>query len=161
MTNDLGLLSTLHSEPLGLLPPPEEDISTYVSPEISELGAVESRRGEQGELREEPTEDYPQGEYISDVELPTARPLVKLRGNIRRMIPGSRGLFDLDETKDLYRQSQALFGDRVSGVELMILIVAYGGAMLTTWLILTQAGGAVPSHVINVPGMSIFPGVGL
>lgn len=138
VTNDTGLLSTLHKKPFGLVPPPEENVAAYVSPEIGEFGRIEAERKEQGKLRDD------NGTYDGDVTLPDRRPLVQLRDYARHMIPGNRSLYDLDETIDLYKQSQRLFGESKT-TQFMILIIAYGAAMLVTWLILTQAGGAVPS----------------
>lgn len=146
VTNETGLLSTLHKKPFGMVPPPEEDISVYVSPEIGELGRIEANRKEQGNLRDG------NGEYDGDVTLPGRRPLVQLRDYARYMIPGARSLYDLDETIDLYKQSQRLFGESKT-TQFMILIIAYGAAMLVTWLILTQAGGAVPKNAVPVPPM--------
>lgn len=137
VTNDTGLLSTLHKKPFGLVPPPDENVATYVSPEIAEFGRIEADRKEQDELRDG-------GVYDGDVAVPARRPLVQLRDYARHMIPGTRSLYDLDETVDLYKQSQRLFGETKT-TQFMILIVAYGVAMSVTWLVLTQGGGAVPS----------------
>jgi hypothetical protein len=75
------------------------------------------------------------------------------------MIPESRSLWDQDETEDLYQQSQSMFGESKT-TQFMILIIAYGGASLLTWLILTNAGGAMPSSSIDVPSLGLLvPGV--
>lgn len=153
VTNETGLQSTFHKQPFGLVASPEEDIAVYVSPEIAELGEIEANRQEQGSL----TSDS--GNYLEEVTLAPRRPLVKLRGFARRMIPGSRSIYDLDETVDLYQQSQRMFGESKT-TQFMILIIAYGGASLLTWLILTNAGGAVPDTSISVPGLGmLMPGV--
>lgn len=136
VTNETGLLSTLHKKPLGMVPPPEENVACYVSPEIGEFGEIETRRKEHGDLRDS-------NGYNEIVDIGETRPLAQLRNYARRMVPGDRGLYDLDETVDLYKQSQRLFGSSKT-TQLMILIVAYGAAMLLTWLILTQGGGTVP-----------------
>lgn len=147
VTNDTGLLATMHKKPLGLVPPPEEDVGVYVSPELGELGEIETTRKE----KDEHVDD---GEYVDDVTLSGDRPFATLRGYARRMVPESRSLWDLDETVDLYKQSQSLFGSSTT-TQFMILIVAYSAAMLVTWVILTQAGGAAPGGGggISVPGM--------
>jgi hypothetical protein len=144
VTNDTGLLSTLHKQPFGMVPPPEEDVACYVSPELGEFGHVESQRKEQGELRDS------DGQYKDGVTLSEGRPLVQLRDYADWMIPGDRSLYDLDETVDLYKQSQRLFGESKT-TQFMILIMAYGAAMLVTWLIVTQAGGSVPKNTVPTP----------
>jgi hypothetical protein len=136
VTNETGLLSTLHKQPVGLLPPPEENVACYVSPEIGEFGEIETNRKEHGEMQDN-------GNYQAVVDVSETRPLAQLRNYARRMIPGNRGLYDLDETVDLYKQSQRLFGSSKT-TQFMILIIAYGAAMLITAVILTQAGGTVP-----------------
>jgi len=151
VTNETGLLTTLHKQPLGLVPPPEENVACYVSPEIGEFGEIEAKRKEHGELRDDG------GNYADVVDVPETRPLAQLRNYARRMIPGDRGLYDLDETVDLYKQSQRLFGSSKT-TQLMILIIAYGAAMLVTWLIMTQAGGAAPVEPVN-PGNATGPTV--
>lgn len=145
VSNETGLLSVLHKQPFGLVPPPEEDIGVYVSPEIAELGRVETERREQGTLRNDG------GGYEYNVSLPERRPLVKLRENARRIVRGCRSLWDLDETVELYQQSQSGFVSTQTQ-QFMILIVAYGAGALLTWLIVTNAGGAAPTG-ISVPGM--------
>jgi len=150
VSNETGLLSTLHKKPFGMIGPPDEDVAVYESPELGELGEIESHRLEQGELEDG---------YEEHVTLDPQRPMVRLREYGRRMIPGSRTLWDLDETVDLYKQSQALF-KQANATDYMILIVAYSVGALLTWLIVTNAGGAVPSSV-DVPSMMLMPGVGL
>jgi len=145
VSNETNLLSTIHKKPFGLIPPPEEDLSVYVSPELGELGEIESQRKEQGTIAND------DGEYIPEVTLDPVRPLVQIKEFARRMIPESRQLYDLDETEELYKQSQRMFGESKT-TQFMILLVAYGGAMLLTWLIMTNAGGAVPTGV-EVPGI--------
>lgn len=149
VSNETGLQSTFHKKPFGLVPPPQEDIAVYVSPEVAELGEIEASRAEGGSLTSEA------GVYVPNVTLQPRRPLVKLREFARRMIPGSRSIYDLDETVELYRQSQRMFGESKT-TQFMILLIAYGGAMLLTWLILTNAGGTVPETNISVPGMGIL-----
>lgn len=151
VSNESGLLSTLHKRTFGLVPPPEEDVAVYVSPEIAELGEVEAERQEKDELMED-------GQYVSEVNLQPTRPMVRLREFARKMVPESRSLWDLDETVELYKQSQALFGESKTQ-QFMILIVAYGAAALLSWLIMTNAGGAVPDNGISVPsiGVIFFP----
>lgn len=134
VTNDTGLLSTLHKRPLGLVPPPDESIASYVSPEIAEFGKIEAERKENGELRNDDG-------YISMVDVGVRRPLVHLRDYARRMIPGNRSLYDLDETVDLYKQSQRLFGESKT-TQFMILIIAYVAGMGAMWFIMSQGGGA-------------------
>jgi len=146
VSNDTGLLSTLHGKPFGLVPPPDESVACYISPELAEFGEKEIERREQGTLRDD------EGNYDAEVTINSTRPLTKLRNNARAMIPGNRSLFDVHETVDLYRQSQRMFGQSKT-TQFMILIVAYGAAMLLTWLILTQAGGAVPNDAVPVPPM--------
>lgn len=153
VSNETGLLSTLHKHDLGLVPPPEEDVSVYVSPEIGELGAVESERHEKNQLRDE------DGHYEPDVALDGIRPLVRLREYARRMVPESRSLWDLDETVELYKQSQHGFMTTRT-TQYMILIIAYGASSLLAWLIMTNAGGAMPSGGINVPGLGMLAPVG-
>jgi len=145
ISNETGLLSTMHKKPFGLGPPPEEEQAVYVSPELGELGQLEAERIEHDADFDD------KGSYISDVTLPPERPLVQLRDYARVMIPGSRSYFDLDETVELYKQSQRMFGESKT-TQFMILLVAYGGAMLLTWLILTNGGGTVPTG-IEVPGI--------
>lgn len=152
VSNETGLKSTLAKKPFGLVAPPTEDIAVYLSPEIGEFGEVESDRREHGELRDDDG-------YDPDVDLDPKRPMVKLRRHARAMIPGSRSLWDLSETVDLYRQSQAGFADSKS-VQLMILVVAYGVGALITWLVATNAGGAAPTGV-DLPSLMLMPGVGL
>lgn len=150
VTNETGLLSTLHGKPFGLVPPPEENVSVYVSPELAEFGKIEGERKEQGRLLDE------DGNYIDEVSIPPTRPMLKLGEYVRRMVPESRPLFDLDETEELYRQSQALFGDKMSNVQLMVLVIAFGASMLVAWLVMTQAGGAVPEQVIQIPTLGVM-----
>ena len=144
ITNETGLLSTLHGKAFGLCAPPEDDVAVYTSPEIGELGRIEAERTEKGELRDD------DGEYEAHVTLSRGRPLVQLREYADRMIPGSRSLHDLDETIELYKQSQRMFGESKT-TQFMILIIAYSAAMLVSWLILTNGGGTVPSGGIPVP----------
>lgn len=139
VTNDTGLLSTLHKRPLGLVPPPDENVASYVSPEIAEFGKLEAERKETGTLRNEDG-------YIPDVELDYRRPLVHLRDYARRMIPGNRSLYDLDETVDLYKQSQRLFGESKT-TQFMILIIAYGAAAGLMWFMMSQSGQATGTEV--------------
>lgn len=151
VSNETGLQSTFHKKPFGLVPPPEEDIAVYVSPEVAELGEIEAGRQERDELTDE------SGGYVEELSLQPRRPLVRLRGFARRMIPGSRSIYDLDETVDLYQQSQRMFGESKT-TQFMILIIAYGGASLLTWIILTNAGGTVPDTSIGVPSLGmLFP----
>lgn len=149
VTNETGLLSTLHKRPFGLVPPPEEDVAVYVSPEVAELGEKEAERKEQGELTDE------NDDYQDTVHLNEKRPLVQLREYAKRMVPGDRSLYDLDETVELYKQSQSMFGES-KNTQFMILITAYGAAMVVTWLIVTQAGGSVPEGAI--PSPTLFMG---
>lgn len=135
VTNDTGLLSTLHKRPLGLVPPPDENIASYVSPEIAEWGQIEAERKETNTLRND------DGTYKSLVDIGYRRPLVHLRDYARRMIPGNRSLYDLDETVDLYKQSQMLFGQSKT-TQFMILIIAYVAGMGAMWFIMSQGGGA-------------------
>lgn len=144
-SNETGLLSTLQKRPFGLVPPPEEDIATYVSPEVAELGRIEAERESRGELRDE------QGQYQATASVSRERPLVKIRGNARRMIDGSRSLWDVTETVSLWKQSQRFFKS-MNTQQYLILIVAYGVSLLLAWLILTNAGGAAPTG-ISVPGI--------
>lgn len=143
VTNDTGLLSTLHKQPLGLVPPPDENVASYVSPEIAEFGRVEAERKENGELRDSDG-------YIPDVEIDYRRPLVHLRDYARRMIPGNRSLYDLDETVDLYKQSQSLFG-KSKTTQFMILVIAYCAAMGAMWFMMSQGGGGGGGGVPTVP----------
>lgn len=135
VSNDTGLLSTLHKVPFGLVPPPEDKVASYVSPELAEFGQVESRRLEQGELSDA------DGNYKANVTLPERRPLVKLREFASRMIPGSRGLNDLDETVEIYKQSQSMFGSSRT-VDVMIGLLAYSVGAGVVYLILSQGAGA-------------------
>jgi len=151
-TNDTGLLSHFHKQPFGLLPPPEDGVASFVSPEIVEFGEIEVQRREQNTLRTKGGA----GVYDEEVTLPDHRPLVRLREYADAMIPGSMGLHDVSEIEEIYIQSQAGFTDS-STVRLMLLIVAYGGGALMTWLILTNAGGTVPTGV-DVPSLALFPG---
>lgn len=148
VSNETGLLSTLHKRDFGLVPPPDEDVAVYVSPELGELGQIEAERQERDELTSE------DGQYVAAYTLPGERPFVRLREYARRMVPESRSLWDLDETVELYKQSQAFFGETTT-VQLMILVVAYGVAALLTWLIATNGGGTVPSGV-NIP-LGVLP----
>lgn len=143
VTNETGFLSTLAKKPFGLVPPPEEDIATYVTPELGELGKIETMRKEKDALTDG-------GEYQNEVWLSAWRPLAQLSGNVRRMVPGTRSLFDLAETEELYKQSQRLFGQSKT-TQFMILIIAYSIGMSVTWLVLTQAGGAVPEDAVPTP----------
>lgn len=145
ISNNAGLLSTLHKRPFGLVAPPEDDVADYVSPEVGELGAIETQRQEKNELRDE------NGEYREQETISRERPLVQLREHARRMIPGSRSLWDVDETVELYKQSQTGFGSPKTQ-QYLILIIAYGVSSLLAWLILTNAGGAAPTG-ISVPGL--------
>lgn len=145
VSNETGLLSTLHKQPFGLVPPPEDDRAVYVSPEVGELGRIETERQEQDELRDE------DGQYQDTVELDNGRPLVQLRENAKRMIPGTRSIWDVVETVEIYKQSQSGFSTPQTQ-QYMILIVAYGVGALLTWLIATNAGGAAPTGV-SVPGL--------
>jgi hypothetical protein len=145
VSNDTGLLSTLHKQPFGLVGPPQENAATYVSPELGELGRVDVELEEQGRLR---TDD---GEYREYVTLGDSRPLVQLREYARRMVHGCRGMWDVDETVDLYKQSQSGFGSPKTQ-QFMILIIAYSASAVLAWLILTNAGGAAPTGV-SVPGI--------
>jgi len=145
ISNEAQLLSTLHKKPFGLAPPPEERESAYVSPELGELGRIDAELEEQGELKDE------DGDYVDYVPISDDRPLVQLREFARRMIPGSRSVWDVDETVELYKQSQSGFTSPDT-VQYMILIVAYGAGALLTWLIVTNAGGAAPTG-ISVPGI--------
>jgi len=135
VTNDTGLLSTLHKRPFGLVPPPEAEIASYVSPEIGEFGQIEAQRKEQNETTDE------EGNYVDAVQTTATRPLVKLRDYARYMIPGNRSLFDLDETVDLYRQSQRMFGSSTTQ-QFMILLIAYSVGAGVMWFLMTQGGGA-------------------
>jgi len=134
----------MHGYPFGLVPPPDEEVATYVSPEVAELGRIEAERKERGELTDE------DGSYNSLVTLDDRRPSAQLKHYAQRMIPGSRGLFDLSETVDLYRQSQSMFG-KSRTQDLMILIIAYGGTMLLSWIVKSQAGGSIPNDAVQVP----------
>lgn len=145
VSNETGLLSTLHKKPFGLVAPPEEDIGVYLSPEVAEFGRIETERQEKDELTDNT------GEYQERVSLPSRRPLVQLREYARRMVPGCRSLWDVEETVELYKQSQRGFTSP-KAQQYMILIVAYGVAALLTWLIVTNAGGAAPTGV-SVPGL--------
>jgi len=144
VTNESGLLGVLHGYPFGIVPPPDENVATYVSPEVAEFGETEAERREALEMTDE------DGNYQPIVELPSARPLAQFKHYARLMIPGNRSLFELDETVDLYRQSQTLFGSARTQ-QYFILVVAYGGAMLASWLIMTQGGGSVPENVVDIP----------
>lgn len=146
ITNETGLLSTLHGKAFGLCAPPEDDVAVYTSPEVGELGRIEAERTEKGELRDG------NGEYEPNVTLSPGRPLVQLREYADRMIPGSRSLHDLDETIELYKQSQRMFGESKT-TQFMILIIAYSAAMLVSWMIITNGGGTVPSGGVPVPPM--------
>jgi len=137
VTNDSGLLSTLFKRPFGLVPPPEDTVATYVSPELGELGRIEAMWAEHG-LPDETTE-----------ALPARRPLVQLREYADRMIPGSLSVYDLAETEELYKQSQRLFGESKT-TQFMILIIAYCAPFLVVWILLTQAGGSVPEDAVNI-----------
>jgi len=152
VTNDTGLLSHFHKQPFGLLPPPQDNVASYVSPEIAEFGEIEVRRQEQNENMNEDG-------YISDVTLEERRPLVRLREFADAMIPGSMGLHDVSEIEEIYIQSQSGFTDAKT-VQFMILIVAYAVGAGMTWLVLTNAGGVAPTEV-NVPSLALFPRVGL
>jgi len=143
VTNDTGLLSTLHKRPLGLVPPPDENVASYVSPEIAEFGRIEAERKENGTLRDDDG-------YISAVDLPNARPLVHLRDYARRMIPGNRSLYDLDETVDLYKQSQSLFGESKTA-QYMILVIAYCAAAGLFWFMMSQGSGSAGGPQVPVP----------
>jgi hypothetical protein len=145
LSNETGLLSTLNKRPFGLVPPPEEGISTYVSPEVGELGRIEAERKEQGTLRDE------DGSYQERVTVSGRRPLVQLREYASRMIPGNRSLWDLTETVELVKQSKSGFGS-ANTQQYMILIIAYSAAAVLSWLILTNAGGAAPTGV-SLPGI--------
>lgn len=152
VTNEGGLLATLHKRAFGLLPPPSDGVADYVSPEVAELGRLDA------EHAENQTTD---ADLLKTATLTAARPLVQLREYADRMIPGSRGLHDLDETIELYKQSQRLFGESRT-TQFMILIIAYGAAMLMTWLIVTQAGGTVPDGGVSVGlGYIMPPGGGV
>jgi len=148
--NDIGLLSHLHKKPFGLLAPPEDSIASYVSPELAEFGEVEARRREQYTIVDE------EGQYVQRVTLSGQRPLVKLRGYIDAIIPGSMGLHDISETEEIYKQSQAGFADSKT-VQFMILIIGYAVGAGVTWLILTNAGGAAPTNV-DIPSLMVYPG---
>lgn len=145
VSNNTGFLSTLHKKAFGLIAPPEDDVGEYVSPEIGELGAVETRRHEQNELRNK------DGEYQPEEAISRARPFVQLREHARRMVPGSRSLWDVEETVELYKQSQTGFGSPKTQ-QYLILIIAYGASFLLAWLALTNAGGAAPTGV-SLPGI--------
>lgn len=145
ISNETNLLSTMHKRPFGMVAPAQEDIAVYVSPEVAELGAVEGRRREQNELRDE------NGDYQSTVTLSERRPLVQLKNNVRRIVDGCRSHWDVNETVKLYRQSQTGFGS-ASTQQYMILIMAYCAAALVMWIIQTNAGGAAPTG-IGVPGL--------
>lgn len=143
VTNETGLLSTLHKRPFGLVAPPDDNVSVYVSPEVGEVGRKETERRENNDLQDDDG-------YVSDINLSGKRPLVQLKDYARAAIPGNRSFFDLTETIDLYEQSQRMFGQDKT-TQFMILIIAYGVAMIGSWLVLTQAGGAVPAGGIEVP----------
>ncbi len=145
ISNNAGLLSTLHKRPFGLVAPPEDDVADYVSPEVGELGAIETHRQEKNQLRDD------DGNYRPTESVSQARPLVQLREHARRMVPGSRSLWDVDETVELYKQSQTGFGSPKTQ-QYLILIIAYGVSSLLAWLIITNAGGAAPTG-ISVPGI--------
>jgi hypothetical protein len=136
-------------QPFGLLAPPEENVSVYLSPEIGELGAVEVQRREQGALFDA------EGKYDEHVTLSERRPMVRLREYADAMIPGSRSYFDLAEAVEIYKQSQHGFADSRT-THLMILVIAYVAGAGVTWLVVTQAGGV--GDAINLP---MVLGVGL
>lgn len=145
VSNDTGLLSTLHKVPFGLVAPPEESVASYVSPEVAEFGRIEGERKEQGKLRDE------NGNYNERVTLSERRPLVQLREYADRMITGDRSLYDLEETVDLYKQSQAMFGSSRT-VDVMIGLLAYAVGAGVLYLILSQSGGGGGSAV-DIPLM--------
>jgi hypothetical protein len=145
VANDTGLLGTLHKKPFGLLSPPEENVASYVSPELAEFGRLEQRRREHDSHR---TDD---GSYDPDVELSWRRPGVKLRDHVRTMIPGNRSLWDIAETEKFVEQSKSAFTSP-NTQQYMVLIIAYSAGALLTWLIVTNAGGTAPTG-ISVPGM--------
>jgi hypothetical protein len=149
VTNETGLLSTLHKKPFGMVPPPEDNVSVYVSPGLAEFGAIETERREKDNLVDK------DGAYKETVSVPTRRPTVRLREFASAMIPGTRSLWDLRETVELYKQSQSMFGDSKT-TQFMIVIVAYSIGALLTWLIVTNAGGAVPDTSISLP-MVVVP----
>jgi len=66
------------------------------------------------------------------------------------MIPGNRSLYDLDETVDLYKQSQMLFGQSKT-TQFMILIIAYVAGMGAMWFIMSQGGGASGGSSVPTP----------
>lgn len=144
VTNESGLLSTFHKKPFGLLPPPEDNVSSWTSPEVGELGELETERREKGTLYDD------DGDYKAEVTLPQRRPGVRLREFASNMIPGSQQLWDLRETEEIYKQSQSMFGESKT-TQFMIIIIAYSVGSLLTWLILTNAGGAVPDTSVNLP----------
>lgn len=135
VVNDTGLLSTLHKVPFGLVPPPEDNVSSYVSPELAEFGQIESRRKEQGDLMDE------EGNYNETVTLSERRPMVKLREYASRVVPGNRSLYDLNETVEIYKQSQSMFGSSRT-VDIMIGLIAYAVGAGVLYLILSQSGGS-------------------
>jgi hypothetical protein len=144
VTNTTGALSTLHKKPFGLVPPPEDNVAEYVYPEFAEIGKLEKERIERDDYRDE------DGNYIETMTLADKRPTSKLREYASFMIPNNRSLWDLSETVELYKQSQSLFGESKT-TQFMILIIAYGIGALLTWLIVTNAGGTVPTDSINLP----------
>lgn len=149
VTNETGLRSTMHTEPFGLIAPPEDDRSTYVSPELAEFGEFEARREENGTLTDET------GQYIDEITLPEVRPLVQLQDFAARLVPGTRSMQDLDETIDLYQQSQSLFGQ--SKVEdLLVFLGGYVVGSILIWIIMTNAGGTIPDTSIGVPSLGIL-----
>lgn len=150
VSNETKLKSTLYKRPFGLVPPPEENISVYVSPELGELGEIETERQEQDTLMQD-------GVYQEAVTLEPKRPMVRLGEFARAMIPESRSLWDLTETIELYKQSQSGFADTKT-MQYMTLIIAYGVAALLGWLIATNAGGTAPTN-IDMPSLMLLPGV--
>lgn len=145
ISNDTGLLSTLHKKPFGLVLPPEEKAASYVSPELAELGRRDIELEEQGNLVDD------EGRYREYVTVSTSRPLVQLSEYARRMVHGSRNLWDLQETEEFVKQSKIGFGSPKTQ-QYMILVVAYCAAVLLGWLVMTNAGGAAPTG-ISVPGI--------
>lgn len=148
ITNATGLLSTLHKRPFGLVPPPDDNVAVYVSPELAELGKVEKDRIESNEHLDD------DGEYESTVTLPERRPTATLREYAGYLVPGNRSVWDLSETIELYKQSQSMFGSSKT-TQYMILIIAYGAAALLTWLIVTNAGGSMPDAGTVIPGLVV------
>lgn len=148
VTNQSGLRSTLYKQPFGLIPPPDDDRAEYVSPELAELGEKEAEREEKGTIEND-------GNYVEEVTLPPKRPLVQIRDYAARMIPGTRKMWDLYETEEIYKFSQSLFSD-TKVMDLMVFIIAYSVASLLTWIFLTNGGGTIPETTINVPGMGML-----